>query len=166
VTAWITYPSLFLMVALQTSLAPQLEIGRARPELVLCWVVCWAVVRGRGEAVAWAIAGGVLLDLTSQLPLGSHVLALALVAFLADLGHTFLRGSTLLFALVATFVGSLVYGGVLVLFVTGVVRHEVVATMLGQVLPGAVYSVVAVIPMFFLLRTLDRRFPVPVAPEW
>ena len=163
-TSWISFPALILLTVLQTSLAPSLEVGGARPQLLLCCVVCWAVVRGRGEAVSWAIVGGLLLDLVSRGPLGAHLLALLLVAFLADLGHSYLHGNTLLFAAVAIVLGTLIYGSVLQ-FVAGGAAGLATAEVT-WIMPTALYNLVAVIPVFVLLRGLDRRLPVPVIPEW
>jgi rod shape-determining protein MreD len=165
VSGWIAYPILALLVALQTSLVPQLAVGDAHPELVLTWVICWAVVRGRGEAVPWAIFSGLLLDLLSQQPMGAHLLALTLVAFLADLGHRVMHGSTVLFAASATLMASLVYGGILLLLAPGARQLDLPAAFLRLVVPSAAYNLALSFPVLLILRGLDRRFPVPVAPE-
>jgi rod shape-determining protein MreD len=130
-------------------------------------VVSWAVVRGRGEAVPWAIVGGFLLDLLSQLPPGSHLLALGLVAFVADLGHRVMRGNTVLFAAISVVVASLAYEYLLlaILAVTGH-RLDLSGALGAQVLPSAAYNLVATIPLLLVLQAIDRRFPVPIRPEW
>jgi rod shape-determining protein MreD len=167
VSLWVAFPVVALMAILQTSLVPRLAVGAARPQLVMTWIVCWAVVRGRGEAMPWAIFGGLLLDLLSQMPPGAHLLAMTAVTFLADLGHKVMQGSTALFALAAVFAASLAYGIVLVgvLAVTG---HsvQVADTVILNVLPGAVFNLAVLVPIFVVQRALDRRFPVSVLPEW
>jgi rod shape-determining protein MreD len=167
VSGWVAYPVIALLVAAQTSLAPGLEIGHARPHLVLCWLVGWAAVRGRGEAIPWAIFGGLLLDLLSAAPLGSHLVALTAATYLADLGHRVIHGSTALYAGIAILGASVLYGGLLLL------TQWIAGTQLGgrtaltaQILPGALYNLVVMIPFFWFLRGVDRRFPVPVAPVW
>ncbi|HEY8739499.1 MAG TPA: rod shape-determining protein MreD [Candidatus Dormibacteraeota bacterium] len=166
-SAWFWFPALVVLALMQTSLVPGLQVGPAAPQLVLVWVLCWAVIRGRGEALPWAVAGGIILDLVSQMPPGSHLLALAAVTFLADLGHRVMQGSTALFALAAVFAGSLLYGLILlgVLAIAG--RHPDIATatVLG-VMPGALYNLAVLVPVFLLQRGLDRRFPVSVLPAW
>jgi rod shape-determining protein MreD len=167
VSAWFWFPVLAVLTVTQTSLVPALEVGPATPQLVLTWVVCWAVIRGRGEALPWAVAGGLVLDLVSQMPPGAHLLALTTVTFLADLGHRVMQGSTFLFAAAAVFAGSLLYGLILlaVLAVSG--RHPDIATatVLG-VMPGALYNLAVLVPLFFIQRALDRRFAVSVLPAW
>jgi rod shape-determining protein MreD len=166
-TAWIAFPLIAVLAAMQTSLVPSLELGPARPQLLLVWVVSWAVVRGRGEAMSWAIFGGLVLDLLSQMPPGSHLLALPLVTFLADLGHRVMQGSTALFAGAAVFAASILYGIILlvVLFAT---NHPVnlVDVVIGDILPGSAYNLVVLVPVFLLQRAIDSRFPVSVIPEW
>jgi len=164
---WIAYPLVALLVAMQTSLAPGIEVGKARPHLLLCWLIGWAVVRGRGQAVPWAVFGGLLLDLLSPAPPGSHLLALTAAVYLADLGHRVLHASTPLYAGMAILGSSVVYGTVLVLAESAAGGQAGLRTALpDQILPGAVYNLVVMIPLFFFLRGVDRRFPVPVAPQW
>ena len=166
-TAWLWLPVLVLLGLVQTSLVPGIRVGTAQPEVVLVWVVSWAVIRGRGEALPWAVAGGLILDLLSQLPPGSHLLALVLVTYLADLGHRVMQGSTALFAAAAVFAASLLYGLVLlgIMALTG--HHPDIAaeTVLG-VLPGTLYSLALLVPVFIFQRGLDSRFPVSVLPAW
>jgi rod shape-determining protein MreD len=167
VSPWVAFPVVALLAILQTSLVPRLTLGAARPQLVMTWIVCWAVVRGRGEAMPWAIFGGLLLDLLSQMPPGAHLLAMTAVTFLADLGHKVMQGSTVLFALAAVFAASLAYGIVLV-GVLALSGHsvQVADTVILDVLPGAVFNLAVLIPIFLVQRALDRRFPVSVLPEW
>jgi len=166
-SAWFWLPVLGLLVVMQTSLVPGLRVGSAQPELVLVWVLCWAVIRGRGEALPWAVVAGLLLDALSQLPPGSHLLAMVLVTYLADLGHRVMQGSTALFAAAAVFAGALVYGLTLlgVLALTGH-RPDIAAETVLGVLPGALYNLLALVPVFLFQRGVDRRFPVSVVPAW
>ncbi len=70
---------LVLMVAAalaQATWAPRLEVGGAFPNVVLLVVVatCWTL--GPRAALAWAMVGGLLLDLTAAGSIGPHALAL------------------------------------------------------------------------------------------
>ena len=166
-SAWFWLPTLVLLTIAQTSLVPRLEVGGAQPQLVLTWVVCWAVTRGRGEALPWGVAGGLFLDLLSQMPPGSHLLALVAVAFMADLGHQVMQGSTALFAAAAVLAGSLLYGLLLlaILVITG--RHpDVAGSAVTAILPGALYNLAVLVPVLIVQRRLDRLFPVSVLPAW
>src|SRR5258708_26083001 len=164
---WLAFPMLVVLSVLQTSMVPELAIGGARPQLVLVWVCCWAVVRGRGEAMPWAIFAGLLLDLLSQVPPGAHLLALTAVAFVADLGHTVMQGSTALFAAAAVFAASLVYRIVLILVLAATGRPvELADTVVLDIFPDALYNLPVLFTIFVALRGFDRQFPVSVLPEW
>ena len=139
----------------------------ARPQLPLVWIVGWAVVRGRGEAIPWAIFSGLLLDLLSPAPFGVHLIALVVVVFIADLGHQVLHGSTILFATTAALIASVAYPALLmVLMVVFSHRDFAAVPTASAVAVGAALNVLLVLPALGLLRSLDRRFPVPVLPAW
>ncbi|MHB8507913.1 MAG: hypothetical protein ACYDGR_04595, partial [Candidatus Dormibacteria bacterium] len=106
-----------------------------------------------------------LLDLLSSLPFGSHLVALTVVTYIADLGHRVMQGSTALFAAAAVVLASLAYGGMLVLLAPGM-RHEMAYLMLSRVIPGAVYNLALTLLFFPLLRWVDRRFPAPIRVDW
>jgi rod shape-determining protein MreD len=167
VSSWFWLPVLAVLAVAQTSLVPGLQFNGAQPQLILAWVLCWAVIRGRGEALPWAVAGGLFLDLLSQMPPGSHLLALVAVTFLADLGHQVMQGSTALFAAAAVFAGSLLYGLLLlgVLVVTGR-QPDIAGSTVTEVLPGALYNLAVLVPVFMIQRRLDSMFPVSVLPAW
>ncbi len=166
-SSWFWLPALALLAVAQTSLVPGIQVSGAQPQLVLTWVVCWAVIRGRGEALPWAIAGGLFLDLVSQMPPGSHLLALVAITFVADLGHQVMQGSTALFAAAAIFAGSVLYGLLLlgILVVTG--RHpDFAGATVTAIVPGALYNLAVLVPVFIIQRRLDDIFPVSVLPAW
>lgn len=166
-SAWFWVPVLAVLGVAQTSLVPGLQVSGAQPQLVLTWVVCWAVIRGRGEALPWAIAGGLFLDLLSQMPPGSHLLALVAVTFLADLGHQVMQGSTALFAAAAVFAGSVLYGLVLLGILVATGRHpDFAGATVTAILPGALYNLGVLVPFFVIQRRLDSMFPVSVLPAW
>ena len=76
---------LLMMVAaalVQVTWAPHLEIAGAFPNLVLSAVIAIAWTFGVRVGMAWACAGGVLLDFTSAGPIGPHALALVCGAYL------------------------------------------------------------------------------------
>jgi len=68
-------------VLVQVTWAPALTIAGAFPNLVLLTVVGVTWAKGVRVGMAWACAGGVLLDLTAAGPLGPHALALLAGAY-------------------------------------------------------------------------------------
>ncbi len=72
-----------LAALVQVTWAPAVEVAGAFPNLVLLVVIGATWLGGVRAGMAWACAGGVVLDLTAPGPLGPHALALLGGAFLA-----------------------------------------------------------------------------------
>ncbi len=68
---------------IQVTWAPALTVAGAFPNLVLLVVIGATWLGGVRAGMAWACAGGILLDLTAPGPLGPHALALLGGAYVA-----------------------------------------------------------------------------------
>jgi rod shape-determining protein MreD len=66
----------------QTTAAAFFPPSWARPDLVLMVALAWAYLRGGGEGFLAGVLGGLLLDLSSSVPFGLHVLAYGLALWL------------------------------------------------------------------------------------
>jgi rod shape-determining protein MreD len=76
--------SLLLLALAEATLLPRFVIGFPRPNLVLIVACTWTALRTE-EGFAWALGGGLLLDLFTSAPFGTHTVGLMLgniVAFL------------------------------------------------------------------------------------
>lgn len=78
---------LIVLIVIQSALGPRISIIGGRPDFVLLMVVCIAIERGSIHGMLWALAGGLLLDLSAAGPVGASALALIPVGFLAGLGE-------------------------------------------------------------------------------
>lgn len=106
--------ALFFLASLLQSLAlPTPALVQAQPNLVLILVTVWGVTRGASQGVVWALVGGLLLGLVSVVPLGSIALALLPAGLLTYLGQLRLVADERLVALGVALLGTLLYGGVL-----------------------------------------------------
>jgi rod shape-determining protein MreD len=164
---WIVIPLLLLAAVAQTSLLPAMGFVAVRPDLVLQVVVVWAVMRGVREALPWAFAGGVLLDIMSGAPFGTSALALVLVAFCASVGQMSVFRSHLLLPLLAVFWSSVLYG-IIFLFLLRTHQYPVpwLATLGEIVIPNAVLNTVCTPLTYALLHQLERRTRRTVTVEW
>lgn len=97
------------LALLQASLAPLVQIAGVRPDLVLAAVVCWGILRGPREALVWALAGGLAVDLLSPAPFGVYTLALLLVGILTGLGELAVFSAGLALPVLAVAVGTVLY---------------------------------------------------------
>ncbi len=99
----------FFAVVLTVSLSPYVRILGVAPDLALIFVACWALVRGRSEAMVVVPMAGMLRDLTTSDPVGTSVLALSPIVLLAALRDLRPVESEFVPALVAVGVASLAY---------------------------------------------------------
>src|SRR5919199_2723049 len=106
---WAAAAVLLGAALIQSSFLPALGLVRVRPDLVLLCVVVWAVLRGGREALPWAFAGGLLLDLFSGGPFGASALALVLVAFCASLAEGGIFRNAYTLPLLTAFWSSVLY---------------------------------------------------------
>jgi rod shape-determining protein MreD len=164
---WFPAGLLFLAALLQSTLLPTLGLIRARPELVVTTVVIWAVLRGAREALPWAFGGGLLLDVFSQMPLGTAALALVIVAFCSSVGEASVFRTNFLLPTVIVFWGSVLYG-VLYLFLlrTHQLPVEWLGTLRHSVVPSAILSTVLAPPIYWLLSRVERRTRAIVPVEF
>lgn len=98
----------------QVTWAPRLEIGGAFPNLVLVAVVGITAVQSQRNGMVWAVAGGLLLDLTSAGAVGPHVLALVAGAYLIGLWTENFERINATNAALCVAAATLVYSAVLV----------------------------------------------------
>lgn len=61
---------------LELTIGSYVRVGDAQPHLVLVLGVIWTVASGLDAGLAWAFAGGLLLDILGPRPLGSSAFAL------------------------------------------------------------------------------------------
>src|SRR5919109_2560697 len=61
---------------LELTIGSYVRIGDAQPHFVLVLGVIWTVAAGLDAGLAWAFAGGLLLDILAPRPLGSSAFAL------------------------------------------------------------------------------------------
>jgi rod shape-determining protein MreD len=94
---------------IQGVLLSRVRVWSGQPELMLLVVLSWATLRGEGEGLVWAFAGGLLLDLLSGGPTGTITLALIGAAFLAGLPWGEELDSRILRPLLAAITGVTAY---------------------------------------------------------
>ncbi|MGQ9493051.1 MAG: rod shape-determining protein MreD [Anaerolineae bacterium] len=151
--------ALLLIVALvQTSVMPNFLLFGVVPDLMLLVVVSWTLLRNSREGIAWALAGGFLLDLLSSGPFGALSVSLSLSTLAIGIGGLgVFQGSSWLPAIasiLATGLHNLVY--VTILRLSG--RAVPWMTGLLQVtIPCMIWNAMAIYPIYWFLRRLNHR---------
>ena len=123
--------ALVALALAQVTWAPHLEVAGAFPNLILLAVLAITWTAGVRSGLAWACAGGVLLDLTVSGAIGPHALALlagvyATGVWIRDLEHA----NAVHYALSAV-ISTVVYSVVLV----------VTAGLLGSPVPDPMVAI-------------------------
>ena len=106
---------LLLIVAalLQTALLPRWQLLVVVPGLVVVLLFAWSAYRDLPEALLWAFAAGLLLDILGLDRLGTNALALLPVALLGGLSRGRFFQSGLIFPMVLAVIATFVYVGAL-----------------------------------------------------
>lgn len=148
----------------QSVVLPHLAILGVKADLVLLLVIAWSIRRGPGEGIAWAVVGGIAVDLLSAEPFGVAVIALGLAAVVAgSLGPSLRQSSALLPLAITPFVSivaTLAAAAVLSLIGWPVFWPVTVALV---VLPATVVNSVAMLAVYPVVSAIDARFG---AAEW
>lgn len=157
---------LALVALVQISTVPAFAVGSVVPDLMLVIVVSWALLRGLRSALAWALVGGLCLDLLSGSPFGMYTLGLLVAALVAGSGgNTLYRGSFLL-PLAMLILATVARSGVhlAVLLITG---HALPTgdTLLRLTLLELAYNtalLLAIYPLLALLNQATGRERIPL----
>lgn len=156
-TGLLSIPIMAIAVVLQATFLPQFRLLGGTPDLVFLFIVCWALNAKLEEGVTWALVGGILQDVVSAAPTGVTSLSMVIVVFVIyGIVHQFYRVTLFLivaFVLLGTVFHKLVF--MIILTVSGV-NVNVLNDLSYVVLPTVAYNVVAVWPIYFIVRRLQR----------
>lgn len=156
---WLSIPILGFAAILGSTFVPQIRVFGGQPDLILLFVVSWAIVSPLEEAITWAFVGGIFADLLSAAPTGTSVIGMIFIAFLIDRIKSQLISVNVLilfgFTLTAVAVQWLSQS-VIIAFSGYAIRPF--EQFFYTLLPAAVYNVVFVIPTYLLIRRVKRGF--------
>jgi len=157
---------LLATVLVQVTWAPRLTVAGAFPNLALVAVIAITWTAGVRYGMAWAVVAGLMLDLTSDGPLGPHALALLAGAYLTGFWARNLDRDSLLHPVIAAAASTAAYSSVLV-FADDVLGLPVppLGIALQLVVAASLYNA-ALMPvalaMMHKLHSLAARRPKPV----
>ncbi len=145
----------------QTTAAAYLPPNWARPDLVLMVALAWAYLRGGGEGFLAGVIGGLLLDLSSSVPFGLHVLAYGLALWLVGNENGPFAASAPRRVAGGVIAAALVHG--LVLVVMQLRGWDVwwSAALFRSLLPALALDAVTLVAFYALLRRLPAPAPEP-----
>jgi rod shape-determining protein MreD len=142
---------------LELTIGTYVRVGDAQPHLVLVLGVIWTVASGLDAGLAWAFAGGLLLDILAPRPLGSSAFALLVALSLAAAAVRPFQRLRPLAPVVLVPALSLVYS-VLLLVTFGALRSPISAPdPMTTLVPGIVYDAVIGVLLGPLIVSIHDR---------
>lgn len=158
----IAFAGAFLAAVLAASVAPYVKVLGVSPDFVLIFAACWAMVRGQREAMFVVPLAGLLRDLTSSDPVGTSVLALSPIVFLALLRELRPVETDFLPALAVVAAASLAYSVISMTVLTAVGDSVPWGTALIRVaLPSMLVNPLFAVLVYPPMRWLSPRPKVP-----
>lgn len=148
---------LVLLAVTESSLLPTILGGGIRPSLVLVMSAVWTAIRG-SDGFAWALAGGLILDLMSSVPLGLTSFSLLVGNALASLLDRAPIPSRLFRATTWVAVVTLVSQTITLIGLSMSGRYiDVVYAMTTVIMPLMLLNPVLAIPVYAILARLQQR---------
>jgi rod shape-determining protein MreD len=163
---WLMAVVLTLVVLVQATLLARVRLVGATPNLLLVVVVCWSLIRGLYDGLAWGFIGGLALDVIAGLPLGTSSLALMATTPLAGLGKNSVFPGSLTLPILLVALATPLYGWIVLLseMIRGIPVDWLASTVriIGPEIALNVPLVVIVYPALRWLATQIR----PTQMEW
>ncbi len=152
----------FLVAILAASVMPYVKVLGVAPDLVLIFAVCWAMIRGQGEAMVVVPMAGLLRDLTTSDPVGTSMLALSPIVLLAVIRELRPVESDFLPTLAVVAIASLAYAVVSMTVLTAIGDDvpwgtAMLRVALPSVLVNPLFTVLIYAPMRWLTAGPKRE---------
>ena len=164
---FLSIPILALAAVLQVTVTPRINLFGGHPDLVFLLVVAWGLNSTLEEGLAWAFIGSLCTDLLSAAPLGTSAVGLVILIFLVHaLRQQIYRVGVITLIWVALF-GTFFQHVVIILILSLTGFAPAFAAQLGYgvlvrgitafVFPTMVYNLIVILPIYGLVRRLQKR---------
>ncbi len=137
---------------------PRWSVWGITPDLMLLVVVSWSLLRGVGRGLPLGLFGGMILEMISGGPLGGIILSLLVASAATTYAYAGISRDSAWLPLAAGSLATALYIGLysLVLRVSGR-PVDLSLGLLQVIVPSAVLNVMAMYPIYWLLRRLHQR---------
>jgi rod shape-determining protein MreD len=141
------------LTLIQTTLLP--SVLQSPLNLVLIATICWTMISGPAKGAAIAFYGGLVLDLLAHSPLGSHALALLVVAGITAVVVERLPAENWLLTLILVGVGTPLYHLIVIGLNGGVT--DWLSWLIVVIPPAIVINLVLSLPELMIIRWWHER---------
>jgi len=148
---------LYVVLILQSTVVNYFEIFGVKPNIVLVFIICVAMIRGGNEAAIVGLVAGLLQDILSAKTLGGYAFLGFLVgAILGGYNKRFYR-ENIFMSVVFTFITTIVYESLTLISVIFKGQYiEFLGIFRDGIIREAVYNLVICIPLFILVLKISR----------
>lgn len=167
-TASILPHAIDVLIALVSTVTPAFSNTRGQLNLVMLFVICWSVHAEPTDCLVWALVGGIALDLLSILPIGTTSIALIVIAYSFNSIARQLFHVRLIFLVSAIPIATLLLTAyTLVALAIAGNFYDILALTRLVLIPTMLLNLLAVIPVYAVVRLLQRRLGggLQIAPQ-
>lgn len=150
-----------LIAVIQTTILEHIKIMGVKPNLLICYTVCYAIINGMTSGAIAGFMCGAVQDVLSGRVLWLNSLIGMYAGFITGTVNRRFYRDSLLIAVVATFIISLVYG--ILFYMLMKIPDNFNLTRMAYILkniilPESVYNSAASVLMFVIVLKLDSIF--------
>lgn len=148
-------PFIALLVIVQSSIISRLNIAYGQADLVMIFIIAWALQDRNKQGIWWAVGAAVLMSVSSAIPMMIYLAGYVGITFIAILARKRLWNIPLMTMVVLSFVGT-----VLLLMLSFVylrltqVDLPLMESLLQIIIPSAALNMLLGIPVFILVKDL------------
>jgi rod shape-determining protein MreD len=144
-----------ILAILQSTIVSRMQLLNGTADLLLLFIVAWALQDRVESAWQWCLIGGIFASLYSALPFGTYVIAYLIATGIARILKRRVWKAPFLAMLAATFLGTLVVQlmSLVARLVTGV-NIPMTSALNLILLPGLLLNLLLAIPVYSIMHDL------------
>jgi rod shape-determining protein MreD len=142
-----------ILAILQSTIVSRMHLINGTADLILLFIIAWALQDRVESAWQWSVIGGILASLYSALPMGTLIVAYLFATGITRVLKRRIWKAPFLAMLAATFISTLVIQ-VISLVARLITGHNIpiISTFNIIILPGLLLNLILAIPIYSILR--------------
>jgi rod shape-determining protein MreD len=144
-----------ILTILQSTIVTRMPLLHGTADLILIFLLAWALQDRVKSAWQWCIIGGIFASFYSALPFGSYIIAYLLATGVARLVKQRIWKAPFLAMLAATFIGTLIVQvtSMISIVIMGV-NLPLVTVLNIIILPGILLNLILAIPVYYFMHDM------------
>ncbi len=144
-----------ILAVIQSTIVSNIPLLNGTADLILLFIIAWALQDRVDSAWQWCLIGGILVSLYSALPFGAYIVAYFICVGIARLLKRRIWKAPFLAMLAATFVGTVVVAVIsLVARMLGGVSLPIISVLNLILLPSLLLNLLLAIPIFAIMHDM------------